>query len=519
MLQKRRRLGQILLLVILFGLCSLTAVRIDAPDPTDYPTEHPTFLGAKHSGNDFVGAIRFSPLQENSELTSRTGAKHSRKKFTFRNRVSCRLPNDRPGMKPETRFFRRPSERADKFICKHGMRPTRPYREAKQTEEALALTQEIKPPEMTNESAQELANLLNQSQLTDIPEAMPRRGSEKEIAINQVDPDTAVIYPIILPDRLEVIFALPGHPLVRTSILEPKETIETTIRQMRNSLRRTSFLEERLPLAQKLYDWLIRPIAEDLASKEIKTLVFVLDGPFRNVPMAALHDGQQYLVEKYAIAINPSLQLLAERRSSLRPEKISALLGGLSEATQGFSPLPAVDLELAAIAAEIPTEILRNQAFTRDALTEKMVKTSFPVIHLATHGQFSSNSEETFILTWDDKIKVKDLQSILRDRRRQTNPLELLVLSACQTAEGDNRATLGLAGMAVRSGARSTLATLWSVNDQSTAAFMAEFYRQLTQPNITKAEAQRLGQIKLLKDPKYRHPFYWAPFVLVGNWQ
>jgi CHAT domain-containing protein len=213
------------------------------------------------------------------------------------------------------------------------------------------------------------------------------------------------------------------------------------------------------------------------------------------------------------------LQLLAERRSSLRPEKISALLGGISEATQGFSPLPAVDLELAAIAAQIPTETLRNQAFTRDALTEKMVKTSFPVIHLATHGQFSSNSEETFILTWDDKIKVKDLQSILRDRRRQTNPLELLVLSACQTAEGDNRATLGLAGMAVRSGARSTLATLWSVNDQSTAAFMAEFYRQLTQPNITKAEAQRLGQIKLLTDPKYRHPFYWAPFVLVGNWQ
>ncbi len=478
MLQERRRSGQILLLVILFGLCNcLTVVRIYQP----YPTEHPTFLGAKYSGNDLVGVKSESPLQENRELTA---------------------------------FLLRP----DKFICKYGMRSTRRYREAKQTEEALALTQEIKPPETTHESAQELA-LLNQPQLADIPEAMPRRGALTEIAINQDDPNTAVIYPIILPDRLEVIFALPGHPLVRASILEPKETIETTIRQMRNSLRRTSFLEERLPLAQKLYDWLIRPVADDLARNKIKTLVFVLDGPFRNVPMAALYDGQQYLVEKYAIAINPSLQLLAERRSSLRPEKIGALLGGLSEATQGFSPLPAVDLELAAIAAQIPTETLRNQAFTRDALKEKMVKTSFPVIHLATHGQFSSNSEETFILTWDDKINVKDLQSILRERRRQTNPLELLVLSACQTAEGDNRATLGLAGMAVRSGARSTLATLWSVNDQSTAAFMAEFYRQLTQPNITKAEAQRLGQIKLLKDPKYRHPFYWAPFVLVGNWQ
>ena len=498
MLQKRRLLGQILLLVILVGLCNcLTAVSLHG----QHPTEHPTFVGAKHSGNDILGAKSESPLQEKRKLTARIGAKHSRKKFTLlTHRTSAGM------LCPY------------KFICIwDGVNDDREGKRL--TQEPLALTQEIKPPEMTHESGEKLANLLNQPELADISEVMPRRGSEKEIAINQDDPDTAVIYPIILPDRLEVIFALPGHPLVRTSILEPKETIETTIRQMRNSLRRTSFLEERLPLAQKLYDWLIRPIAEDLASDKIKTLVFVLDGPFRNVPMAALHDGQKYLVEKYAIAINPSLQLLAERRSSLRPEKISALLGGLSEATQGFSPLPAVDLELAAIAAQIPTETLRNQAFTRDALTEKMVKTSFPVIHLATHGQFSSNSEETFILTWDGKIKVKDLQTILRDRRRQTNPLELLVLSACQTAEGDNRATLGLAGMAVRSGARSTLATLWSVNDQSTAAFMAEFYRELTQPNITKAEAQRLGQIKLLTDPKYRHPFYWAPFVLVGNWQ
>jgi CHAT domain-containing protein len=434
MCQKRRRLGQILLLVILFGLCNcLTAVSLDG--------SHPTFAGAKHSGN-YLNC-------ENRELTARM-------------------------LRPY------------KFICKYGMRPTRPYREAKHlTEEPLNLPQ----------------------------------GTKKLPAINQVDPDTAVIYPIILPDRLEVIFALPGHPLRQTTIREPKEMVETTIRLMRNSLRRTSFLEERLPLAQTIYDWLIRPVAEDLARDKIKTLVFVLDGPFRNVPMAALYDGQQYLVEKYAIAINPGLQFLGEKRSSLPRQEVKALLGGLSEATQGFSPLPAVDLELAAIAAQIPTKTLQNQAFTQDALKKEMVKTPFPVIHLATHGQFSSNPEETFILTWDDKINIEDLQSILRDRRRQTRPLELLVLSACQTAEGDNRATLGLAGIAVRSGARSTLATLWSVNDESTAAFMAEFYRQLTQPNISKAEAQRLGQIKLLTDPKYRHPFYWAPFILVGNWQ
>lgn len=472
--QKWPRLGQILLLVILFGLShSLTAVRIYQQHPTGYHTFFGDFFGAKQNGENYC---------ENPELTT---------------------------------FWFRP----DKFICKYGMQPIKPYRQVKQLiAAALALTQKIKVSETTDQSAEQLA-LLNQLQLADISRAMPDNESGKTIAPNQVDPDTAVIYPIILADRLEVIFALPAHPLLRTTIQEPKETIETTIRQMRNSLRRTSFLEERLPLAKKLYDWLIRPVADELALHQIKTLVFVLDGPLRNVPMAALYDGQQYLVEKYAIAINPSLQLLAERRSSLPPGKVKALLGGLSQATQGFSPLPAVELELAAIAAQIPTETLLNQAFTADALKEEMVKTPFPVIHLATHGQFSSNPEETFILTWDDKIKIKDLQNILRQRRQQTPPLELLVLSACQTAEGDNRATLGLAGMAVRSGARSTLATLWSVNDQSTAVFMAEFYRQLNQPHTTKAEAERLGQIKLLKDPKYRHPFYWAPFVLVGNWR
>jgi CHAT domain-containing protein len=141
------------------------------------------------------------------------------------------------------------------------------------------------------------------------------------------------------------------------------------------------------------------------------------------------------------------------------------------------------------------------------------------VIHLATHGQFSSKAEETFLLTWDGRIKVKDLDRLVRSREREnTNPIELLVLSACQTAAGDNRAALGLAGLAVRSGARSTLATLWSVRDQSTAEFMAEFYRELTQTDVSKAEALRQAQLALLKKPKYEHPFYWAPFVLVGNW-
>jgi CHAT domain-containing protein len=111
------------------------------------------------------------------------------------------------------------------------------------------------------------------------------------------------------------------------------------------------------------------------------------------------------------------------------------------------------------------------------------------------------------------------LDTLLRAREQgELNPIELLVLSACQTATGDRRAALGLAGLAVRSGARSTLATLWSVNDRSTALFMVEFYRELGQPGVTKAQAVRNAQLALLKQPQYEHPYYWAPFILLGNW-
>jgi CHAT domain-containing protein len=141
------------------------------------------------------------------------------------------------------------------------------------------------------------------------------------------------------------------------------------------------------------------------------------------------------------------------------------------------------------------------------------------VVHLATHGQFSSNAENTFILAWNERISVKQLGRLLEAREQNDRkPIELLVLSACQTAAGDNRAALGLAGVAVRSGARSTLATLWPVDDRSTSDFMGEFYQALAQSQVTKAQAVRQAQLALLKQPKFRHPFYWAPFVLIGNW-
>jgi CHAT domain-containing protein/tetratricopeptide (TPR) repeat protein len=335
--------------------------------------------------------------------------------------------------------------------------------------------------------------------------------------IDRVDPTAAVIYPIILPDHFAVILSLPGQPLSYYQTQLRQSEVEGILEQFLQSLNRSFSNKQRLRLSQQVYNWLIRPAEAQLAESGVKTLVFVLDGSLRNLPMAALHDGQQYLVQKYSIALSQGLQLLEPR--SLARNRLTALTGGLTEARQGFAALPGVKSELQQISSEVRSEVLLNQEFTQKSLEKKISSLAFPVIHLATHAQFSSKAEDTFLLTWDGRIKVKDFDQLLQSRERQNqNPIELLVLSACQTAAGDKRATLGLAGLAVRSGARSTLATLWSVSDESTAEFMAEFYRELFQTQVSKAEAVRQSQLILLKKSKYEHPYYWAPFVLVGNW-
>ena len=335
--------------------------------------------------------------------------------------------------------------------------------------------------------------------------------------LDAIDLTAAVIYPIILPESLEIILLQRDRPIIHRKIEISETEVETAILRMRRSLLRSRGINQLSTV--KFYDWLIEPFEEELASNQIKTLVFVLDGNLRNLPMAALYDREkeQYLVEKYAIALTPGLQLL--KSQSLQPEKPQAFTAGISQAVQGFASLPAVEWELEKISEFLPSQKLLNQEFTGENLAAQTEETPFSILHLATHGQFSSNRDETFILAWDKKIKVTELEGLLRRRETiEATPIELLVLSACQTAKGDKRAALGLAGVAVRSGARSTLATLWSVQDDSTARLIVEFYRQLTNPNISKAEALRRAQVALLKG-KYKLPYFWAPFVLVGNWQ
>lgn len=337
--------------------------------------------------------------------------------------------------------------------------------------------------------------------------------------VDQEDQTAAVIYPIILADRLEVILKLPQQELRHYTIHIPQTKVESTLNKLRQQLIEPDTLEEIKSLSEQVYGWLIRPAEAALSASSVKTLVFVLDGSLRNIPMATLYDGrrQQYLIEKYSVALTPSLQLIDPK--PLQRGELKAIAAGVTETRLGFYALPNVRRELEEIQAEIPSKILFNEQFTTQAFEKRLNYLPFPVVHLATHGQFSSNPDETFILAWDKRIYVKDLNNFLQSRdQSQPNAIELLVLSACQTAAGDNRAALGLAGVAVRAGARSTLASLWNVNDESTALLMSQFYRELAKNQLTKAESLRQAQLALLKNPKYQRPMVWAPYVLVGNW-
>ncbi|WP_088889530.1 CHAT domain-containing protein [Leptolyngbya ohadii] len=342
--------------------------------------------------------------------------------------------------------------------------------------------------------------------------------------VEQENLSAAILYPIILDDRLEVIVKLPQQPLLHYTVSVSQETVETTVDRLLIELKRPFTTRNFQQLSQQMYEWLVQPIAPQLgndsegttADRRIDTLVFVLDGTLRNIPMAALYDGNHYLVERYAVAVAPGLQLPDPK--PLQSRKVQALVAGLSEARSNFPALTYVQQEVETIRSELVSTVLFNQSFTRSNLQQQIRSDAYSIVHIATHGQFSSNAEETFILAWDDPINVNELRNVLQARDLNAEPIELLVLSACQTAVGDRRAALGLAGIAVRAGSRSTIASLWNLDDESGAEFMSRFYQELLQHPISKAEALRRAQQALLQSPQYAAPRFWAPFILLGNW-
>ncbi|MBN3925402.1 MAG: CHAT domain-containing protein [Nostoc sp. NMS4] len=390
----------------------------------------------------------------------------------------------------------------------------------RQSVELLLQSQQGKPNEKILEKARERIEALQLAELDDFfREACLQ---DKKVTLDRVvDKDNskaAILYPIILRDELQVIVKIPKQPLQNYTNKISQAEVEKLLVELRRNLVNPTATKIVQTQSQQVYNWLLKPIESQLQKSDVDTLVFVLDGPLRNLPMAALYDGKQYLVEKYAIALSVGLQLLDPK--PLVKQQLRALTAGLTQPPPGFpkfAPLLAIKSEFEGISkAGVTTTSLLDGDFKKKNLESKIGAASFNIVHLATHGQFSSRLEDTFILDFDGQINVKDFDTLFRSQGKTV--VELLVLSACQTATGDSRAALGLAGAAVRAGARSTIASLWQIDDQSTAMFVSAFYRELKSGKITKAEAVHRAQLKLLKHPNYRAPSFWSAYVLIGNW-
>ncbi len=400
-----------------------------------------------------------------------------------------------------------------------------------------------------------------------------------EIKIEDIDPKAAIIYPIIIKDRVEVVVGLPNTKVSRT-----KSNVSNKVNDLSNntiwkhqsssvnlvefdqdlfSLRSlvssrgtacqqaefddTNELsstncsrsdgeeilqvglkqpqearDETVLIGGQLYDILIRPFEADLEASGVETLLFLSSGSLQNIPMAVLYDQREekYLIEKYAIATSPSLQLLDSRSLSRRNVKV--ILGGLTVDNGPFKALGFAKPEVESIQAQAPgSQVLLDGDFTQTNLETKVNELSFPVVHLATHGVFGSTLEDTYVVTADDRLNANELSALLQGKGLGSDqPIELLVLSACETAKGDELAGLGLAGIAVRSGARSTLGSLWFVDDRSTAFLMQRFYQELADSSVSRAEALRRAQLYVKDSDELdtSEPYFWAAFVLVGNW-
>ncbi|CAN5473715.1 hypothetical protein BH09PLA1_BH09PLA1_05780 [soil metagenome] len=364
--------------------------------------------------------------------------------------------------------------------------------------------------------------------------------SKKDIdAALQSDPTTAVVYVIPLKDRIEVLVSVAGEGGVNQPqiwradpVKQPASELTKIALEFRE--RVTDGAEFDNASAETLYDWLIKPIDTRLRERKIKTLVFVPDGELRSVAFAALRDREhkRYLIEDYAIAITPGLSLSVPTMMT-GERNVRILAGGMSQGKtltiggqeQSFSALPGVPRELSDVAAiygQKRSTMFEDDRFLKDNVSRALDDNAYPVVHLATHAQFNADVRRTFVVTQDNEpLDMSQLEKLIQPSQFRGRPVELLSLSACETATGnDGRAALGLAGVAVRAGARSALATLWPADDETAATLIPIFYRELnSSASISKAQAMQRAQLQLLNSPYKNHTKFWAPFVIVGNWR
>lgn len=345
----------------------------------------------------------------------------------------------------------------------------------------------------------------------------------KQTLLDNNIPHAAILYPILLPDRVEILLTLPhqkhetqGH-IQQFSIPIDAVTLKDEVNEFRFELE-TEETEDYLPYAQQLYTWLFQPLEHSLQTQQIDILIIVPDGVLRTIPFAALHDGQQFLINKYAFVTVPSLTL-TESNATI-DDDTTILISGLSKSVRGYTELSNVPDEVRTINQfyRKRATLLLDEDFTSDNFADALHNQNYSIVHIASHGQFESNPESTFLLTYDDKLTMNRLEQLIRLSELRNEPMDLLALSACQTAVGDDQAALGVAGIAIKAGARSALATLWFIDDEATTQLITEFYYQLQVMKQSKINALQNAQKNLLKNNRYRHPIYWAPFLLIGNW-
>jgi CHAT domain-containing protein len=329
-------------------------------------------------------------------------------------------------------------------------------------------------------------------------------------------PGTLVVYPIPLPDRLELIVSVSGRLAHYVSSVD-RDTLEFEAREFRRLVvKRTTW--QFLDSSRKLYDWLIRPLHPILDGRPIDTLVFVPGGALRTIPLAALQDREtrRFLVERVPLAVVPSLTLTDPK--PIARENVRLLASGISNAVLGYRALENVDREIEFVSRAFPGETLINDQFKVAEFEKQIAEQPYGIVHIASHAEFSADASQSYLVTYDRKLPMDELAKIIEQARFRDQPLELLMLSACETAAGDERAALGLAGVALRAGARSAVGTLWSVDDEASADLVTRFYQELGNPARSRAQALQRAQLALLETRTYRHPIYWSPFLLISSW-
>lgn len=361
--------------------------------------------------------------------------------------------------------------------------------------------------------------------------------------------DAVIVYPILHDDRIDIILKSQNGVLKR-SVQADKNEVKKAIDELSISLQMGKDFRRS---AKQLYDWIYLPVKEDLDKLNLKTIVYVPDRSLRAVPFSALFDGNQFIVEHHSVVTLPSLKLQVFNNRNNRGGVTKLLTAGLSRPDGGSVDtlpkniinkvtgrgvtravdttqpdrsklieelsLPNVEAEVNAITAnKTNTKTLLNNQFTKSALQDDIQSGEFDKVHIASHGYFGKNAKDSFIMAYDQNLTLLDLQNSLGSTESNKAPIDLLTLSACETAQGDDRMLLGFSGIAVKSNVLSAVGSLWSINDEAALEFMKLFYDGLNK-SLNKAQAMQQAQVEMLKSKKYRHPFYWAPFILIGNWQ